>query len=84
MELIKFGKKGQITIPREIIKQLGLGENTPLLVEVTPDGAIVLRQAAVIPLEMYTDERIGEFEREGELTPAEFARARALLDKSSA
>ena len=83
MELIKCGKKGQITIPREILKKLGLGENTPMLVELSDDGAIILRQAAIVPLEVYSDERIAAFEREGQLTPKEFARARALIDQTA-
>ena len=82
MELIKCGKKGQITIPRDIIKKLGLGEHTPLLVEVTDDGGILLRQAAIVPLETYSDERVAEFEREGQLTDRERALARAMLRKS--
>jgi AbrB family looped-hinge helix DNA binding protein len=82
MELIKCGKKGQITIPRDIIKKLGLGENTPMLVELSDDGAIILRQAAVVPLEVYSDERIAAFEREGQLTPTELERARALTGKT--
>ena len=81
MELVKCGKKGQVTIPREVMKRLGIAENTPMLLDVTADGAIVLRQAAVVPIEVYTDERIAEFEREGELTPDELARGRALLRK---
>ncbi len=82
MELIKCGKKGQITIPRDIIKKLGLGENTPMLVELSDDGAIILRQAAVVPLEIYSDARIAAFDREGQLTPKELERARALIDKT--
>jgi AbrB family looped-hinge helix DNA binding protein len=83
MELIKCGKKGQITIPRDIIKKLGLGENTPMLVELSDDGAIILRQAAVVPIEVYSDERIAEFEREGRLTLRQLETARALVDKTA-
>lgn len=79
MELIKCGKKGQITIPKDMMNKLGLTENSPMLVELTEDGAIVLRQAAVVPLETYTEERIAEFEREGQLTTTDLKRARALL-----
>lgn len=64
MELVKLGKKGQITIPRAILRSVGVADETPLLVETTRDGAILLRPAAVYPLEMYSDARIAEFEQE--------------------
>ena len=72
MELVKLGKKGQVTIPKAILKRAGIAEESPLLIAATPDGSIVLRQAAVYPIELYTDERIAEFERENAI-PAELA-----------
>jgi AbrB family looped-hinge helix DNA binding protein len=79
IECNKCGKKGQITIPRALLKRLGIEENTPMLIDVTPDGAIVLRQAAVLPVEIYSDARIAEFEREGTVRDIEAAAASALL-----
>ena len=61
MEVIKLGKKGQVSIPKVILKDLGLEGETMLLVETTADGGILLRPAGVYPIEMYTDERIEEF-----------------------
>lgn len=61
MELIKLGKKGQLSIPKAILKRLGLEGDTMLLVETTADGGIILRPAGVYPIEMYTEERIDEF-----------------------
>lgn len=72
MDLVKLGKKGQVTIPKTILKQAGIAEDSPLLIAVTPDGSIILRQAGVYPIELYTDERIAEFERENAI-PAELA-----------
>lgn len=79
MDIVKCGKKGQITIPRALLKRLGIEENTPMLIDVTTDGAIVLRQAAVLPVEIYSDARIAEFEREGTVSDMEAAAASALL-----
>ena len=79
MDIVKCGKKGQITIPRALHKRLGIVENTPMLIDVTTDGAIVLRQAAVLPVEIYSDARIAEFEREGTVSDNEAAAASALL-----
>ena len=64
MDLVKLGAKGQVTIPRAILRAVGLTGDTPLLVETTADGAILLRPAAVYPMEVYSEERIQEFERE--------------------
>lgn len=83
MELIKCGRRGQITIPRDVMTRLGLAENTPMLLEVRDDGAIVLRQAAVVPIEHYTDARISEFEREGQLTEQELEQARKMIRRKA-
>ena len=71
MNLIKLGKKGQVSIPQGVLRQLGIAPDSPLLVETTSDGAIVLRQVSVHPVEMYSDERLAEFERENAMTPAQ-------------
>jgi AbrB family looped-hinge helix DNA binding protein len=82
MDIVKCGKKGQITIPRALLKRLGIEENTPMLIDVTTDGAIVLRQAAVLPVEIYSDVRIAEFEREGTVSDMDAVAASALLKVS--
>ena len=79
MDIVKCGKKGQITIPRALLKRLGIVENTPMLINVTTDGAIVLRQAAVLPVEIYSDARIAEFEGEGTISDMDAVAASALL-----
>ena len=71
MNLIKLGKKGQVSIPQGVLRQLGIAPDSPLLVETTADGAIMLRQVSVHPVEMYSDERLAEFERENAMTPAQ-------------
>lgn len=73
MDLIRLGKKGQVTIPKAVLKRAGIADDAPLLVEAAADGSIVLRQAGVYPIELYTDERIAEFERENTI-PSELAR----------
>lgn len=79
MELLKLGTKGQVTIPRAILRSVGLTGDTPLLVETTPEGAILLRPAAVYPIEIYSEERVEEFERENAVPDALQARVRASL-----
>ena len=69
MQLIKLGKKGQVSLPKAILQQAGIRGETPLLVDTTDDGAIVLRQAGVYPIEIYSDDRIAAFLEEDRMTP---------------
>jgi bifunctional DNA-binding transcriptional regulator/antitoxin component of YhaV-PrlF toxin-antitoxin module len=69
MELVKLGKKGQVTIPRSILRSIGIPDEAPLLVDTTPDGAIVLRQAAVYPIELYTEQQLAEYEKANTVPP---------------
>ncbi|MGH8694554.1 MAG: AbrB/MazE/SpoVT family DNA-binding domain-containing protein [Burkholderiales bacterium] len=78
MDLVKLGKKGQVTIPKAILKQAGIAEDAPLLIAAAPDGSIVLRPAGVYPIEIYTDERIAEFERENAIPTELSARVEKL------
>ncbi len=71
MEVIKLGKKGQVSIPKAILRRLGLEGETMLLVETTADGGIILRPAGVYPIEIYTEERIKEFFEQDRLTNEE-------------
>ena len=81
MELVKLGKKGQVSIPRAILKQLGLEGDASLLIETTEDGAIVLRPAAVFPIEIYSEERIREFDAADRMDAETAARlARVIKD----
>jgi len=61
MNIVKLGKKGQISIPRAILESLGVEGEQMLLIEATDDGAILLRPAGIYPVEIYSDERVREF-----------------------
>ena len=84
MEIVKLGKKGQVSIPKSVLKRVGITGEAPLLVETTEDGAIVLRQAAVYPVEIYSAARVKEFLEEDRLTPDEAERIKAALKKKKA
>jgi hypothetical protein len=55
-----------------------------LIVETTEDGAIILRPAAVYPMEIYSAARLREFLDEDRLTPDLARRLTALRDKPTA
>jgi AbrB family looped-hinge helix DNA binding protein len=80
----KLDKKGQITIPRSVLKAAGIAEESRVVLEATPDGAIVMRQAAVYPIELYTDERVREFEETNTNPAAMERRVEAYLAKRRA
>jgi len=61
MDVVKLGRKGQVSIPKSVLQRLGLEGDQILLVDVSDDGAIVLRPAGVYPLELYDDERVQAF-----------------------
>lgn len=84
MEMVKLGKKGQVSIPKSVLKRVGITGEAPLLVETTEDGAIILRQAAVYPVEIYSDARVREFIEEDRMTPAEAKQVKAAIKKKKA
>ena len=74
MDIVKLGKKGQLSLPAGVLRKLGLEGAATLIVEATDDGAVILRPAAVYPIELYSDARVKAFERGNQLTAAESAR----------
>ena len=83
MELVKLGKSGQVSIPRAILRRLGISGEQAFLVDTTPDGAIVLKQAGVYPIEIYSDERIRDFDEADHLSAGEAAKLKRALKRST-
>jgi AbrB family looped-hinge helix DNA binding protein len=81
MEMVKLGRRGQVSIPKAVLKRLGIEGEVPLLVETTADGAILLRPAAVYPIEIYNEERVLEFEEADRMDEATAARLKRALGR---
>ena len=81
MDIVKLGKKGQLSLPAAVLRKLGLQGAATLLVDATADGAVILRPAGVYPIELYTDARIAEFDRANQRTESEKARVRKALKR---
>lgn len=81
MAFVKLGKKGQLSLPAGVLRRLGLQGSATLLVEETEDGAVVLRPAAVVPVEIYSDARVREFEEANRSSAAENARVAKALKR---
>ena len=82
METVKLGKTGQVSLPRALMRRLGLQGEETLMIEVMPDGAIQLRPAAVIPLEFYSPERLESFEAEMQVSDKTQARLKSALPRA--
>lgn len=67
---VTITSRGIVTLPAKIRQAMGLKADDQLIAETTPEG-LLLRPAVTLPIEMYTPERIQEFdEAEAELGAA--------------
>ena len=57
---LTISERGTITLPKKMRKTLALKPEDQLIAETVKDG-ILLRPAVTLPIELYTDERISEF-----------------------
>ena len=69
---ITVTRRGVITLPARLRRALGLKADDQLIAEITPEG-LLLRPAVTLPVEVYTPERIREFD-EAEADLAELLR----------
>jgi AbrB family looped-hinge helix DNA binding protein len=53
--------RGTITLPAKLRRQLGIRAEDQLVAEATPEG-LLLRPAVTLPVEMYSDKRVAEFD----------------------
>jgi AbrB family looped-hinge helix DNA binding protein len=81
MEVAKIGKKGQLTIPRPVLRAAGMTEGSWVVLEATANGAIELRPVAVYAVEVYSEERVQELEEANTLPAAMERRIQAYLRK---
>lgn len=64
---LTINSRGVVTLPAKLRQAMGLKADDLLIAETTPQG-LLLRPAVTLPLEIYTPERVQEFdEAEAEL-----------------
>jgi AbrB family looped-hinge helix DNA binding protein len=69
--------RGVVTLPAKLRRALGLGPDDQLIAETTPEG-LLLRPAVTLPIEIYSEKRIREFdEAEADLAKVLNRRSRA-------
>ncbi|MEW6173074.1 MAG: AbrB/MazE/SpoVT family DNA-binding domain-containing protein [Bacillota bacterium] len=71
-ETIRIGKRGAVVIPASLRRAYNLDEGSFLVAEPREEG-ILLRPAAVLPLEIYTRERKAEFLLNNAFTKEDYA-----------
>ena len=75
--ILRLTNRGVVTLPAKLRRALGLRANDQLIAETTPEG-LLLRPAVTLPVEIYSERRIREFdEAEAELAKVLNRRRRA-------
>jgi antitoxin PrlF len=72
--------RGVVTLPAKLRRALGLKADDQLLAETTPEG-LLLRPAVTLPVEIYSERRIREFD-EAETELAKILNQRSRPKKS--
>ena len=60
--ILTVSSRGVVTLPAKLRKALGLNPDDLLIAETTPDG-LLLRPAVTLPIEIYSEKRIREFDQ---------------------
>jgi len=58
---LTVSRRGVVTLPAKLRQALGIKADDQLIAETTPQG-LLLRPAVTLPIEIYSDERIREFD----------------------
>ncbi len=64
------GERGQITIPKDIRKRLGIKPKTPVVMEVTPEG-LLIHPTVTVAIRSFSTEFIDEMTGKDILKPGE-------------
>lgn len=54
--------RGVVTLPAKLRESLGIKADDQLIAETTPEG-LLLRPAVTLPVEIYSEKRVREFDR---------------------
>jgi len=73
--------RGVVTLPAKLRRALGLRADDQLIAETTPEG-LLLRPAVTLPVEIYSEKRIREFD-EAEVGLAKILSRRSRPKKSA-
>jgi bifunctional DNA-binding transcriptional regulator/antitoxin component of YhaV-PrlF toxin-antitoxin module len=80
MEALRVGKRGAILVPSKLRKRYGFKEGAVVTAEAR-EGGVLIRPAAVTPLEKYTPERKAEFLLSTATSKEDYRQAREAVGK---
>lgn len=80
-ETVIVSSRGQITLPAEMRKQLGINPGSALIIE-NRSGELALKPAAVLEVETYSEEQIAHWAREDALSSEQRRRILARLQSA--
>ena len=58
---LTLSDRGVVTLPAKLRRAMGLKADDQVIAETTPEG-LLLRPAVTLPIEIYSEKRIGEFD----------------------
>jgi len=61
MTTIQVNERGSLTLPKKLRRALGIEQGGVMVVE-PAEGGLLLRPAVAYPIELYTDDRVREFD----------------------
>lgn len=76
----KVGRRGTVVLPAKLRRRLGIEEGSFVIAEERDDG-ILIRPAAVLPIEIYTPERRAQLLLNNAADAADYRRARAEVKR---
>jgi AbrB family looped-hinge helix DNA binding protein len=76
----KVGRRGTVVLPAKLRRRLGIEEGSFVVAEEREDG-ILIRPAAVLPIEIYSTERRAEFLLNNAVGVQDYRRARAEVKR---
>ena len=59
---VTLSSRGVVSLPAKLRRAMGLKADDQLIAETTPEG-LLLRPAVTLPVEIYSDKRIQEFDQ---------------------
>jgi len=67
VKIISVNERGALTLPKEARERLGVAQGGQLILDIDERGEVILRAGVVMPIEIYSKERLEEFQRLNEL-----------------
>ena len=61
-KLVSVNQRGSLTLPKDVRDRLGIAKGGQVILDMSDSGAVSLRAGAVFPVEIYSEERIRQFD----------------------